>query len=119
MMARDTPGNPLVAFVSYFDFMGEQSFQLSFAPYKEALVADADGTTLNFSDVANIKGVKVNTFSPTTLDFSWGGNGTFATRAEASAALQKVLQNVDVVFDETYTLDPLYNLTTLLVRNRL
>lgn len=112
----EQPGNPVVAFVSLFDFMGSQSLQLSFAPYKEALVSDVDGRTLNRSDVASIKGVKTNTFSPTILDFSWGGNGTFATRQEASAALHNVLQNVDVLIDETYTLDPMYNYTTLLVR---
>lgn len=111
------PGLPVVAFVSYFDFEGAQSLQLSFAPYKDALVTDAGGTTLNFSDVAAIRGVTPNAFSPDAiLDFSWGSNGTFATRAEASAALQRVLQNVDVVIDETYTLDPAYNLTMLLVR---
>lgn len=116
-MGNDQPGSPLVAFVSYFDYAGSQSLQLSFAPYKEALVSDAGGRTLNFSDVASIKGVKPNAFSPTgILDFSWGGNGTFATRKDATAALQKVLQNVDVVVDETYAPDPMYNMTTFLVR---
>ena len=111
------PGLPVVAFVSFFDYLGDQSLQLSFAPYKETLVADAGGSTLNFTDVAAIPGVKPNTFSPaTTLDFSWGGNGTFATRQEASEALHQVLEDVDVLIDETYSLDPAYNLTMLLVR---
>lgn len=102
---------PVVAWASHYLYDTDESYQLSFAPYKAELVADAGAKMMDFDALSKIPGVRPSAFSNTTLEFAWAGEGAFATKAEAQAAFLKALQSVDIVIDETFTMDPAtYNL---------
>lgn len=104
---------PTVAWAEHYSYGGDDSYILSFAPYKAELTTDAGGAMLDEASIAAIKGVRPASFSNTSLEFAWDGkNGSFATQAAAQAAFLKVLQGADVVVDETYAVDPsTYNWT--------
>ena len=102
---------PVVAWISHYLYDKDESYQISFAPYKAELVADSGAAMMDFDALSKIPGVRPSAFSNTTLEFAWTGEGAFATKAEAQAAFFKALQSVDAVIDETFTMDPAtYNL---------
>ena len=120
---------PVVAWATHYLYEKDESYQLSFAAYKDELTTDAGGSLLDFEALSKIPGVRVSEFSNTTLEFAWDGKktGSFATKEEAKAAFLNALSTVDAVVDETYTEDSSkynlaafqkeYNLTTEDVQN--
>lgn len=97
----------VVAWISHFVYAPDEYYQISFAPFKMQTVKDAGGVNLVQADVAKAKGVTLDSFSNTTLDFAWNGTQKgFSTQAEARAAFAQALSKVDVLVDETYAIDP-------------
>lgn len=98
---------PVVAFIQHFLFEKEESYQLSFAPYKAQLVEDAGGAMLDIATVKAVAGTRPTAYDDNNMEFAWGGEGAkFESQSAALAAFLKVLQGVDVVVDETYAEDP-------------
>lgn len=117
--AASNSKKPVVAWISAFEFAGESNYQISFAPYKAALVADAGGQMLNQTAVTSIPDVAYpDSFGSPNAVFGWNTtnyNVTFPTQQAAQAAFVQALQQADVLVDETYTMNPLaYNYTTFL-----
>jgi hypothetical protein len=104
---------PVIAWASHYLYDTDESYQLSFAPYKNELTTDAGAAVLDFEALSKFPGVRVSEFSNTTLEFAWDGKktGSFSTKEEAKAAFLKALSSVGAVVDETYTDDSAkYNL---------
>lgn len=109
------PETPTVAWISHFAYGGQESYQISFDEYKTQLTEDAGAKNLAQAQVASVRSVRPTEFSPSDLEFSWGKDGTFATKEEARKAFLETLSKVDVVIDETYSEDPkAYNFDTFL-----
>ena len=100
--------NPVVAWISHFEYDDQESYQINFAEYKRQYTVDAGGEMLNYDEIVAIDGVRPSAFSPEILEFAWDGNpeGSFATQTEALESFVDVLKNVDVVIDETFVRDP-------------
>lgn len=105
-----------VAFVSYFIYPGVgENYQISWADYKAELARDTGTEMLDFDAVKAIQGVQPDSFSPTSLVFGWEGEGAFPSRQAALEAFLGVLNEVDVVIDETFSATPSnYTLDTFL-----
>lgn len=104
---------PVIAWASHYLYETDESYQLSFAAYKDELTTDAGAALVDFEALSKIPGVRVSEFSNTTLEFAWDGDkaGSFATKEEAKTAFLKALSTVDAIVDETYTMDSAkYNL---------
>lgn len=102
---------PVVAWANHYVYGTDESYQLSFAPYKVQLAAAAGGTSLDFATIAKMPGVRNASYSNTILEFAWNGPGAFASKQEAEAAFLTALSGVDVLIDETYAVNPVaYNL---------
>lgn len=111
-----TMAKPLVAWVQAFSYDPDESFILSFAPYKAELTEDAGGRMLDYDTIKAIPGVTVNSYTEDDLEFKYNGEGAgFDSKEEALAALLEATQDVDVAIDETYTFAPRdYDLKALL-----
>lgn len=102
---------PVVAWTNHYVYETNESYQLSFAPYKEQLAAAAGGTSLDFASISKVPGVRTASYSNSILEFAWDGPGVFASKQEAEAAFLTALSGADVLIDETYAVDPTtYNL---------
>jgi hypothetical protein len=102
-----TLDKPLVAWVQAFSYNPDESFILSFAPYKAELTQDAGGRMLDYETIKAIPGVTVNSYTQDDLEFKYKGEGAgFDSKEEALAALLEATKDVDVAIDETYSFAP-------------
>lgn len=102
-----TLDKPLVAWVQAFSYNPDESFILSFAPYKAELTQDAGGRMLDYETIKAIPGVTVNSYTQDDLEFKYKGEGAgFDSMEEALAALLEATKDVDVAIDETYSFTP-------------
>ncbi len=112
MAEVEAGAEPVIAWVSHYNYDGEEHFDVSFAGYKEELVGDVGGAMPAGSAQAlvdAIPGTRLGQFSEDTVEFAWeavGDEGTFASREAAEAAFLEFLSGVDAVVDESYALDP-------------
>ena len=113
-----TLDKPLVAWVQAFSYDPDESFILSFAPYKAELTQDAGGRMLDYETIKAIPGVTVNSYTKDDLEFKYKGEGAgFDRKEEALAALLEATKDVDVAIDETYSFAPRdYDLKAFLER---
>jgi hypothetical protein len=92
-----TMAKPLVAWVQAFSYDPDESFTLSFAPYKAELTEDAGGRMLDYDTIKAIPGVTVNSYTEDDLEFKYKGEGAgFDSKEEALAALLEATKDVDV-----------------------
>lgn len=107
---KNGESQPTIAWVSHFSYDGDEHYDVSLANYKQQFIEDSHGK--NVADgsaeklVAAYPGARISAFSPTTVEFAWDGDNSFASQKEAQAAFLDFLSTVDGIIDETYSADP-------------
>ena len=108
--AAGAGSKPVIAWVTHFEYDGEEHFDVSFAAYKKDLVEEVSGELPAESAQAlvdAIPGTRLSSFSNSTVEFAWDGEDTFESKEAARAAFLEFLSTVDAVVDETYSMDPM------------
>ena len=89
--------------------MAEEAHGPSESPADPAGGVQAAGAQpLNQSEVAEMAGVTVSAFTPTTLQFAWGSStpGSFPDQASANEAFKSVLAQASALHVDTPPLKP-------------